>query len=152
MQNGKVRGKKGSGPLTRTEMVVIERPLRNPNPPELKTLEDYREYNKEARANGWRVKLPPPEVHETRKVKVMRLDGQGKNPIKVKLASLAHGLEIDYQATIVPGKAYELPLPIIKHLQSKKYPQYAEVKKPNGESETVFTHDDPRFSISDIYE
>lgn len=151
MQKGKVRSKKkGSGPLTRTEMVVMERPVHDPAPRELETLDDYREYNKEARENGWRLRYPPAKLHETKKVKVMRLDGQGNNVIRVRLATLAHGMEIDYDGKIVPGEVYDLPLPIIKHLESKSYPQYEERKNPDGTSETVFTHDTPRFAISHV--
>ena len=145
------RSKRGTGPMSRTEMMVMEQPVRGPEDWELNTLEDYRKYNKEARANGWRLKFPPHELHEIQKVKVTRLDGQGRNHIKVRLVTMAHGMEIDYKGTIVPGEVYELPTPVIKHLERLAYPEYQQIKNPDGTSQTVETGKLPRFAVSNAY-
>lgn len=144
----RIRSKTGSGPVTREELVSLERPKNVKLTEELKTIEDYRTYNEQARENGWRLKFPPEKLHQKEKVKVTRLDNQEKNPIKIRLQSLAHGVEIDFKKIIVPGEVYELPLPVVRHLERLHYPEYKEIKAPDGTSKTMQVGKKPRFAIS----
>jgi hypothetical protein len=93
----------------------------------LKTLEDYREYNREARKQGRPVRIPPSELHKQLKVKFQRFD-QPENVLKVRRRSA----EIDFTGQLKPGGIYTLPKPIVDFLNGLAEPIYAEVDVNDG--------------------
>lgn len=121
---------------------------------EFKTLEDYKIYNDEAhkvyREAKMRnpkasppipVKVPPAEMHPTRYVKFQRFD-QPSNVLKTRVRTK----DIDWQGQLKPGQKYHLPIPVINFLNSLSTPIFEEIKHSNGESETVQTGEQSRFS------
>lgn len=110
----------------------------------LNTFEDYAAYNKKARSLGIPVKVPPLELHKYVKCKITRLDNQGGNVLRIRKRDAL----IDFDATIQPGVTVELPERIIDFIESLVYPQYKQVTYPDGTSETVFSHNNPRFAVS----
>lgn len=109
-----------------------------------KTLEDFEKYNKWARKNKRRVKVPTAEFHRTAKVKFQRFD-QPENVLKARVRNK----DIDWEGQLIPGGIYNLPLPVIKFLNNLCTPKYAEVKVENGgdtKTETQKVGEIQRFS------
>lgn len=96
-----------------------------------KTLEDFEKYNKWARQNKRRVKVPTEEFHKKVKVKFQRFD-QPENVLKARVRNK----DIDWTGQLIPGGIYDLPLPVVKFLNSLSTPKYAEVKVDKG-GETI---------------
>jgi hypothetical protein len=107
---------------------------------ELKTLEDYALWNlhahrafREAKKHNPRcdppfpVKVPDESFHKKMKVKFQRFD-QPENVLKVRLRRK----EIDWRGQLKPGCTYDLPLPVIRYLNSLSVPIFSEVKVENG--------------------
>lgn len=109
----------------------------------LETFDDYKKYNEKARRLSVPCKVPPLYLHKHFKCKVTRLDGQERNAIRVRKRNHL----IDFDDTILPGTEVEIPEAIIDFLHSLVYPQYKEVTHPDGTSETVFSHNMPRFAV-----
>lgn len=124
---------------------------------ELKTVEDYKTWNLHARKAYRKAKIqnpkcnppipckaPPAHLHRTVKVKFQRFD-QPENTLKVKRRTQ----EIDYEGELMPGHIYDLPVPIVKYLNSLSTPIFAEVPKEGGqpgEKETKQVGERSRFS------
>lgn len=107
---------------------------------ELKTIEDYKVYNREAhklfreaKKNNPKavppvpVKVPPPELHKKVKVKFQRFD-QPDNILKATVRNA----EIHWEGQLIPGGTYELPLPVVKYLNRLSTPIFKEVEVNNG--------------------
>lgn len=109
----------------------------------LETFADYKAYNDKARHLGMPVKVPPTYLHKHVKCKVTRLDGQDRNAIRIRKRNHL----IDFDETIMPGEDVELPETIVDFLHDLVYPQYKEVTHSDGTSETVFSHNLPRFAV-----
>ena len=109
----------------------------------LDTFEDYDAYNKSARTLGIPVKIPPLHMHPHVRCKVTRLDNQGSNAIRVRKRDAT----IDFDETVFPGKEVELPIKIVDFLHTLNYPQYKQIQHGDGTSETVFSHNMPRFAV-----
>lgn len=124
---------------------------------EFKTLEDFKIWNTQARrafreAKKHNPKCNPPvpcrspdaSFHKHVKVKFQRFD-QPENVLKVK----RRNEEIDWEGQLKPGCVYELPLPIVRFLNSLAFPQFAEVKVDEGgqtRTETQQVGEKSRFS------
>jgi hypothetical protein len=109
----------------------------------LKTLEDYKKYNEKCKALGVPVKPAPPEIHENVKVKFLRRDGM-THAVKLKFRNG----EIDFEKKVEHGHIYEIPKIVVKQYQKLGIPKYKRLVNHNtGESETVFSHKDPRFAF-----
>lgn len=109
----------------------------------LDSFEDYELYNSKARKLGMPVKCPPLHLHKHLRCKVSRLDGQGNNAIRARKRDKS----IDFDETIMPGQEVEIPEVIVDFLHSLQYPQYKQINHPDGTSETVFSHNMPRFAV-----
>jgi hypothetical protein len=109
----------------------------------LNTFNDYEEYNKKARQLGLPCKTPHIELHKHVRCKVTRLDGQDRNAIRIRKRSHL----IDFDKTVMPSVEIELPECIVDFLHTLVYPQYKEVVNKDGSSETVFSHNLPRFAV-----
>lgn len=96
----------------------------------LKTLEDYKKYNIQARKAGIPVKIPPAELHRQIKIKFERFD-QPENVLKFCVVNQ----HIDFTGELKPGRVYTLPEPVVRHLDSRASPVFAEVEVKDG-SET----------------
>ena len=107
---------------------------------ELNTIEDYHTWNlhahkafREAKKHNPRcdppvpVRVPDESFHKKIKVKFQRFD-QPENVLKVCLRNK----EIDWKGQLKPGCTYELPLPVVRHLNRLSVPIFAEVKVENG--------------------
>ncbi len=109
----------------------------------LKTLEDYKAFNEKARSMGMPVKPAPDDLHEHIKVKFLRRDGM-THPVSLKFRNEF----IDFEKKVYHGKVYELPKLVVKQYQELGIPKYRQHKNAvTGESETVFSHKDPRFAF-----
>jgi len=109
----------------------------------LKTLEDYKAFNEKCREQGIPVKPAPAEMHEMVKVKFLRRDSM-IHPIKLKFRNEL----IDFEKRVEHGKVYELPKIVVRHYQELGIPKYKTLTNAvTGESETVFSHKDPRFAF-----
>jgi len=98
---------------------------------EIKTLDDFKIFNKWARRNGHPVRVPTEEYYKKVKVKFQRFD-QPENTLKARVRNR----EIDWQGQLIPGKTYDLPTPVVKFLNSLAEPIFKEVKSVEG-GETV---------------
>ncbi len=111
---------------------------------ECNTLEDFRIWNKHARKEfraakkmnpkcdpPYPMRIPKAEHHKIVTVKFQRFD-QPENVLKAKLYSE----EIDWEGQLKPGKNYNLPLPVVRFLNSLAVPIFAEVKTQDG-GETI---------------
>ena len=109
----------------------------------LKSIADYEAYNERARNMSVHVKPAPEELHEHLKVKFLRRDGM-LHPVKLKFRSAL----IDFEKKVMHGMIYELPKMVIKAYQELGIPKYKQVvNQATGESETKFSHKDPRFAF-----
>lgn len=124
---------------------------------ELNTLEDYAIYNmhahrafREAKKHNPRcdppipVKVPNETFHKHMKVKFQRFD-QPQNVLKTVLRTK----EIEWKGQLIPGRTYELPLPVIRYLNRLSTPIFAEVKVESGgevKTETRQVGEQNRFS------
>lgn len=110
----------------------------------LKTLDDYKYYNKIARKQKKPMKCAPVSFFPKMKVKFIRRDGQQGNPLKVRRRDAVE--LIDFKETLMDNAIYELPVPIINWLNSLGVKRYKEVKNSEGMPEMFFSHYDYRFS------
>lgn len=107
---------------------------------EIKTVEDFHTWNmhahkafREAKKMNPKcdppipVRVPDASFHKTVKVKFQRFD-QPENVLKVKRRTK----DIDWRGELKPGCNYDLPIPIVKYLNSLAVPIFAEVKVENG--------------------
>lgn len=103
---------------------------------EFNTLEDFKIWNahahrafREAKKANPKcnppipVRVPDASFHRHVKVKFQRFD-QPENVLKVKRRT--H--EIDWEGQLKPGFVYDLPMPVVKFLNSLAVAQFAEVK------------------------
>lgn len=98
----------------------------------LKSIEDYKAYNQEARRAGVPVKIPPNSLHKQFKIKFERFD-QPENVLKFIVVNA----DVDYEGELIPGKIYILPEPVVRHLDSRAVPIYSEVEvRDGGETRT----------------
>lgn len=124
---------------TKAEQAELEKPF-DFDTCELKTLEDYAQWNlhahkafREAKKHNPRcdppipVKVPDESFHKKMKVKFQRFD-QPENVLKVKCRTK----DIDWIGQLKPGCTYDLPLPVIRFLNNLSVPIFAEVKVENG--------------------
>ena len=107
---------------------------------EIKTLEDFAIWNREAH-KAFReakkrnpkcdppipVRVPDESFHKKISVKFQRFD-QPENILKVKMLRK----ELSWQGQLKPGCKYELPLPVVRYLNSLAVPIFAEVKVEDG--------------------
>lgn len=110
----------------------------------LETFDDYREYNKVARKKKIPVKFPPISMFPTARTKIIRADGQGKNPIHVRIRDAK--LLLDYDEELPCSENIEIPQAVISWINNRAKSVYKEVKYPDGTSATQFSHHEPRFS------
>lgn len=109
----------------------------------LKTISDYESYNEKARELSVPVKPAPCDMHDHVKVKFLRRDGM-THPIKLKFRNAL----IDFEKKVEHGHVYELPKMVVRQYQNLGIPKYRQViNKQTGESETMFSHKDPRFAF-----
>lgn len=111
---------------------------------ELKTLDDFKIWNKWARKNGHPVKVPTEDYYKKVKVKFQRFD-QPENTLKARVRNK----DIDWQGQLIPGKVYDLPTPVVKFLNGLAEPIFKEVKSTeDGETivETKQVGEKSRFS------
>ena len=131
---------------------------------ELNTIEDYKIYNlhahkafREAKKNNPKanppipVKVPPASLHKQIKVKFQRFD-QPENVLK----ACVRNQEIDWKGQLIPGKIYDLPLPVVRFLNRLATPIFAEVRVEDGgevKTETKQVGERNRFSchVQEIY-
>lgn len=124
---------------TKAEQVEMAKPF-DFDTFELNTLEDYAVWNlharkafRDAKKHNPRcdppipVRVPDESFHKKVKVKFQRFD-QPENVLKVCLRNK----EIDWRGQLKPGCTYELPLPVVRHLNRLAVPIFAEVKVENG--------------------
>jgi hypothetical protein len=77
-----------------------------------------------------------------KRVKFMRND-QPENPMNVCLKKVVFNVEkdckemIDYEKTLIPGQAYELPEPVMEFLNTRTVPTYGERADPENPRQTV---------------
>lgn len=127
--------------------IVEKQPLSteiDPETFEFKTLEDFNVYNRWARKNKVPVKIPDESFHKKVKVKFQRFD-QPENVLKVRVRNRS----IDWTGQLKPGKVYDLPLPVVKFINSLVEPIYGEVKVQNSDEvlyETQKVGERARFS------
>lgn len=110
----------------------------------LKTVEDYQTYNHEARRQKKPVKFPPLTMFQYVKTKIIRNDGQKNNPLHVRIRDAE--LMLDYDKELPINQEIEIPYPVLSWINCRAKKCYKEVKYPDGTSETVYSHDEPRFS------
>lgn len=78
----------------------------------------------------------------TKQMKFMRND-QPENPMNVYLRKVVYNAEknckemVDFRKTLVPGKAYELPDPVIDFLNTRSEPTYGERPDPENNRQTI---------------
>ncbi len=109
----------------------------------LNSIEDYEAYNKQARACSVPVKPAPADMHTHVKVKFLRRDNM-THPVPLYFRNHI----IDFRKTVEHGKVYDLPKIVVRQYQELGIPKYKQyVNKSTGDSETVFSHKDPRFAF-----
>lgn len=116
---------------------------------EIESLDDFDIYNRGARLFGRPVKSPSEEYHEKMTVKFQRFD-QPENVLKTRVRNK----DIDWTGALKPGKTYDLPVPVVKFLNSLAVPIYEEVEvKDGGETvrETQQVGERPRFSCMPVF-
>lgn len=114
----------------------------------LNNLKDYKSYNEKARELSVPIKPAPSKLHDHVKVKFLRRDGM-VHPVPLKFRNEF----IDFEKKTYHGKIYDLPKMVIRHFQEKGIPKYRQSINPKtGESETVFSHKEPRFAFQIVLE
>ncbi len=109
----------------------------------LKCIKDYELYNERARELSVPVKPAPAELHEHMKVKFLRRDGM-EHDVPLYL----HTALIHFEKKVSHGHIYDIPKIVIREYQKLGMPKYKQyVNKATGDSETVFSHKDPRFAF-----
>jgi hypothetical protein len=116
----------------------------------LNTVEDYRKYNEEARKQKKPIKFCPNEFYPMEKIKFRRVDNQKGSSTKIRFRSGKY--LIDFHAEIEDGAVVSLPRPVVEYLNTRQVDKYKQIKRPDGSSETVYSHSDPRFSCQPVYE
>ena len=116
---------------------------------EITCLADFEIYNKAARRLGRPVKVPDESYHEKMTVKFQRFD-QPDNVLKARIRNK----DIDWTGQLKPGCKYDLPIPVVMHLNSLSVPIYAEVKSVDGGEEITRTEqvgEKQRFSLNPAF-
>lgn len=114
----------------------------------LKTLDDYEKYNERCRAMGIPVKPAPAEMHDHVKVKFLRRDNM-THPVKLKFRNAF----IDFEKKVHHGFVYEIPKMVVRFYQNLGIPKYRRTdNRETGESETVFSHKEPRFAFQIVFD
>lgn len=116
---------------------------------EITCLADFEIYNKAARRLGRPVKVPDETYHEKMTVKFQRFD-QPDNVLKARVRNK----DIDWTGQLKPGCKYDLPIPVVMHLNSLAVPIYAEVKTVEGGetiTETKQVGEKQRFSLNPVF-
>jgi hypothetical protein len=114
----------------------------------LKSLKDYEVYNEKCRGLSVPVKPAPSNLHEHVKVKFLRRDGM-THPIKMKFRNAL----IDFEKKIEHGHVYDIPKMVVKEYQDLGIPKYKQfINQATGESETVFSHKEPRFAFQIVFD
>lgn len=139
-------------PLPPAEVPIEKMPLN--------TYSDYKAYNKRAlklnkelaQKHGekkvyYPVKPCPVDLHPKQRVLFNRKD-QPRNPLPVYLSTDM----IDFHETLIPGKIYDLPISVLKFLNSSSTPIYEWFENPDGSKETRIASRDPRFALTSVYE
>lgn len=80
------------------------------------------------------IKVPTAEMHDTVRVKFQRFE-QPENVLKCRVRNK----DIDWTGQLMPGRIYDLPIPVVKFLNRLAVPIFAEVKVQDaaGEQTTV---------------
>lgn len=117
----------------------------------LETREDYFKYNEEARKQRKPIKFLPHDFFPKQRVRFVRMDNQTGNPLKLRFRSAEKLIDFNSERDLeekmlMDSQEYDLPLPVIEHLNSRKVPRYKQVKYPDGTHETVLSHHEHRFS------
>lgn len=99
----------------------------NPSTYEFTTREDYDVYNDWARRNNRPVRVPDGSFHKSVKIKFQRFD-QPTNVLKARVRNR----DIDWSGQLIPGELYDLPVPVVKWLNSISEPIYGEVSVTDG--------------------
>jgi len=94
-------------------------------------LEHFDIYNRWARKNKIPVKSPDESFYPKMKVRFQRFQ-QPENVLKCYIRNK----QIEWKGQLRPGGTYDLPVPVIKWLNSISEPIYAEVKVNDG-GETI---------------
>lgn len=116
----------------------------------LETVDDYRNYNTEARKQKKPIKFCPPELYPMQKVKFRRVDNQKGSTTKIRFRSGKYLL--DFKEEIPDGAELYLPTPVIDYINTRQVDKFKQIKHPDGSFETVFSHSEPRFTCQPIYE
>lgn len=126
------------------EQIVVDKDF-DPEKCEFKTMADFDMYNAWARANKIPVKVPTEEFYKEKiKVKFQRMD-QPENVLKFRVRNR----EISWDGQLKPGCTYDLPAPVIKHLNKLSIPKFEEVQINDGSgtrTETKQTGEINRFA------
>ena len=128
---------------------------------EIKTLEDFDVWNKNARIAlrkarqfdkhaqpVYPIKVPDESFYEKVRVKFQRFD-QPENVLK----TWVRNKDIDWRGQLKPGHTYDLPKPVIKFLNKLAVPVYAEVEVKDGSDtirETKQIGERARFSLQRV--
>jgi len=110
----------------------------------LENFEDYKNYNIEARKQKKPVKFMPLSMFPLVKTKIIRNDGQKNNPLHVRIRDAE--MLLDYDEELPIHKEIEIPYVVVNWLNNRAKKRYKQVKYPDGSSETIFSHNEPRFS------
>lgn len=94
-------------------------------------LEHFPIYNAWARKNKLPVKVPTEDYYEKVKVRFQRFD-QPTNILK----AYVRNKDIEWKGQLKPGKTYNLCKPVVRFLNSRYEPIFAEVKVDDG-GETI---------------
>lgn len=128
----------------RKEDIVIDREF-DYSSMALLTMDDYDKYNNWARKQGRPVKVPDENssIHKKIRIKFQRFD-QPQNVLKSRMRTR----EMDWKGQLIPGKTYDLPLPVVRYLNRLATPVYAEVPIEPGskQMETKQVSEESRFS------
>ncbi|MEN8236135.1 MAG: hypothetical protein ABFQ95_01080 [Pseudomonadota bacterium] len=116
----------------------------------LETIDDYKKYANEARNQKRPIRFIPSEMYPSQKIKFRRVDNQKGSDAKIRFRSGKY--LIDFKREIKDSEVLELPIPVIDYINSRQVDKYKQVKYPDGSSETVYSHSEPRFSCQPVYE
>lgn len=111
-------------------------------------LEHFPIYNKWARKNKLPVKSPDESFYTKVKVRFQRFEQPG-NVLKCYIRNK----DIEWKGQLRPGGVYELPLPVVRWLNTIAEPIFAEVKVDDGgetKSETRQVGEKARFSCQPL--
>lgn len=106
-------------------------------------LEDQKKTPVSVRLENKKKKFSAPQYSgPMRRMKFMRND-QPENPMNVCLKKVVYSAEhdrkeiVDFSKTLVPGKTYDLPDPVVEFLNTRSVPTYGERADPENPRQTV---------------